>query len=106
MDAQDRVSRVRVAGMVEAALKNGASGLMVPIADMRLLLNAAERLLLAKKALVDTGYFTEDQVGDDVAPRITEMFSRGKGMTETEIRSAETSLMIGRLTGLARSSSL
>lgn len=34
-----------------------------------------ERLDLAKRALIDTGYFTEDQVSDDIAPRIIEMHS-------------------------------
>ena len=33
------------------------------------------RLTLARNALIATGYFTADQVGDDVAPRITEMFA-------------------------------
>jgi hypothetical protein len=33
------------------------------------------RLNLAKAALVRTGYFTADQVSDDIAPRITEMHS-------------------------------
>jgi hypothetical protein len=40
----------------------------------------AERLLLAKAALVATGYFTEDQIGDDIAPRITELFSVTKSL--------------------------
>lgn len=40
---------------------------------------ADERLRLARNALVATGYFTADQVGDDVAPRITEMASALRG---------------------------
>jgi hypothetical protein len=36
---------------------------------------ARERLELARRALVATKYFTEDEVGDDVAPRITELWS-------------------------------
>lgn len=35
----------------------------------------AERLHLARVALVQTGYFTDDEVGDDVAPRVGEMWS-------------------------------
>ena len=35
----------------------------------------AARLRLAREALVATGYFSADQVGDDVAPRITEYAS-------------------------------
>lgn len=31
------------------------------------------RLDLARRALVGTGYFTEAEVGDDIAPRITEL---------------------------------
>jgi histidine triad (HIT) family protein len=34
-----------------------------------------QRLDMARVALIGTGYFTEDQVGDDIAPRITEMAS-------------------------------
>lgn len=34
-----------------------------------------QRLILAKKALVATGYFTEDQVTVDIAPRITELWA-------------------------------
>jgi hypothetical protein len=30
---------------------------------------------LAREAIIATGYFTPEQVGDDLAPRITEMFS-------------------------------
>ena len=36
---------------------------------------AAQRLALAQQALVATGYFTADQVDDDVAPRIIELNS-------------------------------
>lgn len=36
---------------------------------------AEERLRHAREALVRTGYFTADQVGDDVAPRIIELAS-------------------------------
>lgn len=41
----------------------------------RWLSNAEERLQLARGALVNTGYFTEDEVSDDVAPRITELWA-------------------------------
>lgn len=36
---------------------------------------ADERIKLARHVLIELGYFTPEQVGDDVAPRITEMFS-------------------------------
>lgn len=36
---------------------------------------ARARLDLAKRALVSTGYFSADQVSDDIAPRIVEMHS-------------------------------
>lgn len=36
---------------------------------------AESRLRLARNALVATGYFSEEQVGDDVAPRIIELHS-------------------------------
>src|SRR5882724_2544419 len=45
-------------------------GLLKRAADGEL---GCERLDAAKRALVDTGYFTEDQVGDDIAPRIIEL---------------------------------
>ncbi len=38
---------------------------------------AEERLELARQALVSTGHFSADEVGDDVAPRITELWSAG-----------------------------
>lgn len=34
-----------------------------------------ERLRSAREALISTGYFTPDQVGDDIAPRIIELYS-------------------------------
>lgn len=36
---------------------------------------ASQRLRLAIDALINTGYFTPDQVGDDVAPRIVELWA-------------------------------
>lgn len=33
------------------------------------------RLDLAKQALIGTGYFKPEEVGDDIAPRITELWS-------------------------------
>ena len=33
---------------------------------------AEERIQLARWALLKDGYFTDEQVGDDIAPRITE----------------------------------
>ncbi|MFJ1667370.1 hypothetical protein ACIOK4_13475 [Streptomyces bottropensis] len=35
--------------------------------------NAEERLRLAREALARDGYFTADEIGDDIAPRITEL---------------------------------
>ena len=35
---------------------------------------AIEQLARARAALIQTGYFTSDQVGDDIAPRITELY--------------------------------
>jgi hypothetical protein len=37
--------------------------------------NARERLERARHALIEVGYFTADEVGDDIAPRITELVS-------------------------------
>jgi hypothetical protein len=39
------------------------------------LLAAEERVQLARQALLADGYFTEEQVGDDIAPRIIERLS-------------------------------
>ena len=33
------------------------------------------RLTLARQAIIDIGYFTDEQVGPDLAPRIHELFS-------------------------------
>jgi hypothetical protein len=35
----------------------------------------AERLELARQALIESGYFTADQVGADIAPRIVELLA-------------------------------
>jgi hypothetical protein len=40
---------------------------------------AEERLRLAREALLADGYFTPDQVGDDIAPRITERLAAARG---------------------------
>lgn len=48
----------------------------LPIDHGDRLRTAETRLELARQALIRTGYFTADQVGDDVAPRITEIASR------------------------------
>lgn len=45
-----------------------------------------ERLELARTALVETGYFTADEVGNDVAPRITELHARTVGDTLDALR--------------------
>ena len=37
-----------------------------------------ERLDAAKRALIDTGYFKAEEVGDDIAPRITELYLERK----------------------------
>lgn len=54
----------------------------LPMSDLRSLLAAVdrltaadERLRLARQALVSTGYFTEDEVGPDIAPRIIEVWA-------------------------------
>lgn len=47
----------------------------IPIDHGARLCNAEARLELARQALIGTGYFTADQVGDDIAPRITELVS-------------------------------
>jgi hypothetical protein len=47
--------------------------------------NSDARLTLAKEALLATGYFTVDQLGDDIAPRITELHEaliHGRGSTD------------------------
>lgn len=36
---------------------------------------ALKRLELAKDALVRTGYFTREEIGDDIGPRIIELWS-------------------------------
>lgn len=42
----------------------------IPVTDA--ITAKAERLDLARRAIIDTGYFTDAQVTDDVAPRIRE----------------------------------
>jgi len=38
--------------------------------------DAVERIDKAKDSLVETGYFTADEVSDDIAPRIWELYSK------------------------------
>ena len=45
--------------------------------------NAEERIALARHALLADGYFTEDQVGDDIAPRIIERLAAMRETTAT-----------------------
>ena len=52
-------------------------------AEKRRRQNAEDRLALARHALLADGYFTEDQVGDDVAPRITERLAALRDSTAT-----------------------
>lgn len=42
---------------------------------MARLATAEQRIELAQRALIATGYFTAEQVGEDIAPRITELWS-------------------------------
>lgn len=44
--------------------------------------NALERLRLAREALIRDGYFTADEVGPDIAPRIVEWLSHHRGLVE------------------------
>lgn len=43
------------------------------LAQAQRLLAAEQRLHLAREALLNTGHWTPDQIGDDLAPRITEL---------------------------------
>lgn len=44
--------------------------------------NAEERLRLAREALVRDGYFTADEIGDDIAPRLVEWLSHHRDRAE------------------------
>lgn len=64
----------------DALLAEGAalitSGALTPSPALgEQLANAEERLELARRALIADGWFTESQVGPDVAPRITEILT-------------------------------
>lgn len=48
--------------------------------------NAEERIGLARQALIRDGYFTADQVDDDIAPRIIELASHLRIEASTEPR--------------------
>jgi hypothetical protein len=55
-----------------------------------------ERLRLARSALVGTGYFTADEVGPDVAPRITELHAALTArLAELEAQLAGARLALG-----------
>lgn len=56
-------------------------------AELNRLQAAEERLNLARQVLVEDGYFTEDQVGDDLAPRLIEwlMAHRGRMTASTRV---------------------
>jgi hypothetical protein len=53
---------------------------------------AVERLRLARQALVETGYFREAEVGDDVAPRIIELASALDLDVERPLRAARAAI--------------
>ena len=64
---------------------------------------AEERLALARHALLKDGYFTADEIGDDIAPRVTEVLSEIRdrlGRAEAELASAQA--RIDRLRELHR----
>ena len=44
--------------------------------------NALERLRIAREALIRDGYFTADEVGPDIGPRIVEWLSHHRGLIE------------------------
>jgi hypothetical protein len=63
--------------MLRGVTRGPAQGLIEWLAAELLRLRAqhialAERIALAQKALVDTGYFKPHEVGNDIAPRIAE----------------------------------
>lgn len=54
------------------------------VAELDRLQLQEERLNIARKTLAEDGYFTDDQVGDDLAPRLIEWLSHHRGrMTAT-----------------------
>jgi hypothetical protein len=59
--------------------------------------NARTRLEYARQVLIKDGYFTADEVGDDIAPRLGEWLSHHRGRLDA----AEAK--IGRVAALARS---
>jgi hypothetical protein len=48
----------------------------------RHLSNAQERIELARQALAADSYFSEDEIGDDIAPRITERLAQHRDETQ------------------------
>lgn len=57
-----------------------------------------ERLELARRALVDTGWFTAAQVGDDIAPRIIEMHNALRAdLDAAKVELAEMSQQVHRV---------
>ncbi|MEW2568390.1 hypothetical protein [Streptomyces sp. NPDC047070] len=62
--------------------------------------NAHARLGLAREVLVDDGYFTDDQIGPDLAPRLTEWLTHHRGkVTQAQ---AEVDTLRTRVGELAR----
>lgn len=49
-----------------------AAGAQLLAQEIRRLQNQEERLNMARQVLVEDGYFREDEVGDDLAPRLGE----------------------------------
>lgn len=76
LDGQPRCTVVRVP-VLERPCQHWVP-LPIGIADVMVhqrLYAAEERLKRAREALAATGYFTADQIGDDIAPRIHELAS-------------------------------
>jgi hypothetical protein len=61
-------------GLVQQNAADTISGVEPPLPTDQLVDPDVERLCRAREALVATGYFTAEQVGDDIAARVLELF--------------------------------
>lgn len=83
--AQDNYDlMVQAVGQRDAAMKD--LGQMTASRDhfSQQAVTAQERLNLVRKAITDTGYFQPEQIGDDLAPRVTELINHYRTKAEQE----------------------
>lgn len=85
-DARNRITRDPAgADEILARMLTDHQQFVLERAGYTSLLAARARLRNARRALVADGYFAEEEVGDDIAPRIIELAAHLRGLLDTKV---------------------